>query len=237
MVRWPLESVSIKVVAARNLLPLVALIAIVIDLSPSSAEARAGHGMDWGSVTRFVGTYHAVTIQVGGRRSEVSGRVSLALDKSSPVRPGQMEYIFDGIADATVRNSGPTPNGCAAMGEPPNLTGHAANVGIVLHINTADNTYDWNAQPLKLSFQIGGYTPECGSPNGPKHMTVADYGMASVGNLRLPSTSVALCGKTVFTDPGDFTAYVNWYFYPKDVNPKNIAPACPSVKNATGGTS
>jgi hypothetical protein len=224
-------------VSIRTLLRLIAVTATVIFMSASSAGAHDTHGMNWGAVTKFVGTYHAVTIQAGGRRSEVSGRVSLVLDRTFAVRPEQLEYDFDGVADATVRNSGPAPTGCAAMGEPANLSGHAANVGMVLRINTTDKSYEWNAQPLKLSFQIGGYTPECGSPNGPKHMTVADYGMASVGNLRLPTTTEILCGKTVFSDPGDFTAYVNWHFYPKDVSPNIGAPLCPSFKNTSGGTS
>ena len=219
-------------------IPLVlALVAGCIAV-PGSAPAFAGGSVDWGSVTELVGFYHAVTIQNGGRRSEVKGTATLSFQRSYPVKPGQLAYAFQGTADSTVHKSRPSSaDPCLAMGPPPDLSGHARSTGITLTIDTAHGIYYWSAQPIKLRFEVGGpYTPQCGSPFGPRHMRTSNAGGVSVGKLPLPENGEILCGKTVFSDPGDFTVYVDWMFKPKNVTLKNAAPHCPSVKKATGGT-
>ena len=205
---------------------------------PASAPAFAEGSVDWGSVTELVGTYHAVRISNGGRRSEVKGTAILSFQRSYPVKPGQLAYAFQGTADSTVHKSRPSPaDPCLAMGPPPDLSGHARSTGITLTIDTAHGIYYWSAQPIKLRFEVGGpYTPQCGSPFGPRHMRTSNAGGVSVGKLPLPENGEILCGKTVFSDPGDFTVYVDWMFKPKNVTLKNAAPHCPSVKKATGGT-
>lgn len=67
-------------------------------------------------------------------------------------------------------------------------------------------------------------------------MTAREIGSAGVGNLPLPTGTDVLCGKATFTDPGDFTAHVDWYFYPNDGRPRGV-PKCPAAVNPTGGTS
>jgi hypothetical protein len=190
--------------------------------------------VDWGSIHAFAGTYHAVTVQDGGNREEVSGRSKIPLSRSVPTS-GAIEYIFTGTSDATARTSGNPPSGpCAFQQRQPNHSGQDTAVRIDLFINLKNHTYSWQAQPIKIHFEEGGYSPACGG--APRAMTAMDIGMASVGSLPLPTDSDVLCGKATFSDPGDFTANVDWYFYPDD-GKKRDAPVCPAAVNPTGGTS
>ena len=86
-------------------------IAIAIAFITLGAPPQPGnHPVDWGSIHSFAGTYHAVTVQDGGNREEVSGRSKIPLSRSTPIS-GSIEYIFTGNSDATARTSGNAPSG------------------------------------------------------------------------------------------------------------------------------
>lgn len=218
----------------RRYFAVIVVAFIVLGAAPHASPTPGGHSVDWGSIHSFAGTYHAVTVQDGGNREEVSGHSKIPFSRSFPVS-GAMEYVFTGGSNATARTSGSAPTGpCAFQQEQPNHSGQDSAVRIDLFINLKNHTYSWNAQPIKIHFEEGGSSPECGGT--PRAMTTRDVGMAAVGSLRLPTGTDVLCGKATFSDPGDFTAHVDWYFYPDD-GKRRQAPVCPAAVNPTGGTS
>jgi hypothetical protein len=218
-----------------NLAIMLRYFVIAIAFIALGAPPQPGnHSVDWGSIHSFAGTYHAVTVQNGGNREEVSGHSKIPFSRSFPIS-GSVEYVFTGNSDATARTSGNSPSGpCAFQQRQPNHSGHDSAVRIDLSINLKNHTYSWQAQPIKIHFEEGGYSPDCGG--APRAMTAMDIGMASVGSLPLPTDTDVLCGKASFSNPGDFTANVDWYFYPDDGKPRQ-APVCPAAVNPTGGTS
>ncbi len=210
----------------------------VVALFPAASGSSPAPGqtaIDWGSIKSFAETYHAVTITKGGDREEVTGTSTITFNRSVPGPHGIESYIFDGTSDVQARTSGPPPSGpCAFQIANPNHRAQKSGVPIQLILNLQNRTYEWDAQPVAIHFMQGGYSPNCGGSKAA--LTSSDIGMATVGNVPIPTTTQMLCGKAVFTDSGDFTAYVDWIFYPtgSKIPP---APQCPGVPKATGGTS
>ena len=202
---------------------VTAIVFLVLAVSPTPGAPS----VDWGSIHSFTGNYHAVTIQDGGNREEVSGRIKIPFDRSY-MASGALQHIFTGTSDASARTSGPAAKGPCAFQQPdPNHSGHDPAVRIDLFINMKKQTYSWNVQPIKIHFEAGGYSPECGGY--PRAMITQDLGIVSVGNLPLPKDSDILCGKAMFK--GEDVRDIDWYFYPDDGKPRQ-PPVCPAVQNA-----
>jgi len=116
----------------------------------------------------------------------------------------------------------------------PNHSGQDPALRIDLFINLKTHKYTWQAQPIVLHFEEGGYSPECGGQ--PRMMTAMDLGAASVTSLELPTDTEVLCGKATFDLPGgDTVTKIDWYFYPDDGKPRQ-APQCPAVLNPGGNS-
>lgn len=128
----------------RRYFAAVVLAFIVLGATPHASPTPGGHSVDWGSIHSFAGTYHAVMVQDGGGREEVSGHAKIPFNRKSG--GNEPLYVFTGSSDATARTSGPAPTGpCAFQMEVPNHSGHDSAVRIDLFINE-NHTYAWNAQ-------------------------------------------------------------------------------------------